>query len=282
MSVRGNAIIRCIVACVLFSILSVNGIASEKSKSKMALVRLETTEGNITIALCDETPGHRDNFIKNVKEHAYDGVLFHRVIKDFMIQTGDPASKTAKKGEMLGASDHGSEIPAEFVYPRLFHKKGAIAAARTGDNVNPEKKSSGSQFYIVTGKKYNDSELTQMEKSMQNKQKQSAFEKLVSEHRKEIMDLRRARDTTGLQALQEKLIKQTEEGLAGKLFKFTPKQREAYTTVGGTPFLDGSYTVYGEVVEGMDVVDKIQSVGVDGNDRPNEDVRIIKAEIVND
>lgn len=130
-------------------------------------VLLETTVGNIKIALYNETPGHRDNFVKNVKDGVYDGVLFHRVINEFMVQTGDPSSKTAKKGQMLGASDHGSEIPAEFVFPKYFHKKGAIAAARTGDNVNPEKKSSGSQFYIVTGKKYNAQELVAMEKSLQ-------------------------------------------------------------------------------------------------------------------
>lgn len=243
-------------------------------------VLLETTVGNIKIALYNETPGHRDNFVKNVKDGVYDGVLFHRVINEFMVQTGDPSSKTAKKGQMLGASDHGSEIPAEFVFPKYFHKKGAIAAARTGDNVNPEKKSSGSQFYIVTGKKYNAQELVAMEKSLQNRQKQAVFDELVSEHKAEIIDLRRARNSAGLQELQEKLVKETEEKVKGNLFHFTPEQKEAYTTVGGAPFLDNSYSVYGEVVEGMDVVEKIEKVATDRNDRPVDDVKILKATVV--
>ncbi|MBO8475559.1 MAG: peptidylprolyl isomerase [Bacteroidetes bacterium] len=251
-------------------------------QEKITMVRLETTAGDITLKLYNETPGHRDNFVRNVREGAYDGVLFHRVIKDFMVQTGDPVSRNARKGQMLGASDYGDEIPAEFVYPKFFHKKGAIAAARTGDNINPEKKSSGSQFYIVVGKKYNLQELVQLEKSMQQRQMQSFFDSLASAHRKEIMELRRARNSAGLQALQEELIKQTEDSLKGKLVRFTDEQREAYTTVGGTPFLDGAYTVYGEVTSGMDVIEKIQSVATDSNDRPLDDVRIVKAVLLDD
>ena len=251
-------------------------------QEKITVVRLETTVGDITLKLYNETPGHRDNFVRNVREGAYDGVLFHRVIKDFMVQTGDPASRNARKGQMLGASDYGDEIPAEFVYPKFFHKKGAIAAARTGDNINPEKKSSGSQFYIVVGKKYNLQELVQLEKSLQQRQMQSFFDSLASAHRKEIMELRRARNSAGLQALQEELIKQTEDSLKGKLVRFTDEQREAYTTVGGTPFLDGAYTVYGEVTSGMDVIEKIQSVATDSNDRPLDDVRIVKAVLLDD
>lgn len=246
----------------------------------MTVVRLETTLGNIDIKLYNETPGHKENFINNVKDGAYDGVLFHRVINEFMVQTGDPSSKTATKGQMLGSSDHGEEIPAEFVYPKLFHKRGAIAAARTGDNVNPEKKSSGSQFYIVTGKKYNEQELIQMEKSIQNRQKQSIFQDLCSENRYEIFRLRKERNSAGLTELQEKLIKQTEDTVKSNLFHFTPEQKKEYTENGGTPFLDGSYTVYGEVISGMEVVDSLQTVKTDSNDRPIEDVKIIKAIIL--
>lgn len=245
---------------------------------KETVVVLNTTFGDIKIALSNKTPGHRDNFLKNVEEKAYDGVLFHRVIKEFMIQTGDPASKTAKKGQMLGASDHGSEIPAEFV-SELFHKKGAIAAARTADSVNPEKKSSGSQFYIVTGKVYKDQELTQMEKQLQQRQEQEVFQSLVEKNKKEVMDLRRARNQEGLYQLQERLIKETKDILEDGAFKFSAEQREAYTSVGGTPFLDGGYTVYGQVVEGMDVIEKIEKVATDGNDRPKDDVKIIKATV---
>ena len=259
---------------------SKEGVAYNMEENSVAVV-LETAAGNIKIKLYGGTPGHRDNFVKNVREGAYDGVLFHRVIKDFMVQTGDPASKNAKKGQMLGASDYGTEIPAEIV-PEYFHKRGAIAAARTGDNVNPEKKSSGSQFYIVTGKKYNANELTQMEKSMQQRQMQALFDSLAASKREEILHLRKTRNAAGLQALQEELIKQTEDSLKGKLMRFSDLQREVYTTVGGTPFLDGAYTVYGEVTEGMDVIDRIQSMPTDSNDRPVEDIRIIKAILVDD
>lgn len=253
---------------------------TEQNMEERVTVLLTTTAGDVKIELYNETPGHRDRFVDNVKAGAYDGVLFHRVINNFMIQTGDPTSKEAKPGAMYGSSDRGSEIPAEFVYPQLFHKKGAIAAARTGDNVNPEKKSSGSQFYIVTGKVYNQQELVAMEKTLQNRQRQEVFDSLVQQHRQEVMDLRRARNSAGLQELQERLIKETEETVKGNLFHFTQEQKDAYTTVGGTPHLDGSYTVYGQVVEGMDVVDKIQAVPTDRNDRPKEDVKIIKATIV--
>lgn len=271
-------IVLAVLAIVLPLILC--AFKQDSMVNDMTVVRLETTLGNIDIKLYNETPGHKENFINNVKDGAYDGVLFHRVINEFMVQTGDPASKTATKGQMLGSSDHGEEIPAEFVYPKLFHKRGAIAAARTGDNVNPEKKSSGSQFYIVTGKKYNEQELIQMEKSIQNRQKQSVFQDLCSENRDEIIRLRKERNSAGLSELQDKLIKQTEDTVKSNLFHFTPEQKTEYTVNGGTPFLDGSYTVYGEVVSGMEVVDSLQTVKTDSNDRPLEDVKIIKAIIL--
>lgn len=271
-------IVLAVLAIVLPLILC--AFKQDSMVNDMTVVRLETTLGNIDIKLYNETPGHKENFINNVKDGAYDGVLFHRVINEFMVQTGDPASKTATKGQMLGSSDHGEEIPAEFVYPKLFHKRGAIAAARTGDNVNPEKKSSGSQFYIVTGKKYNEQELIQMEKSIQNRQKQSVFQDLCSEHRDEIIRLRKERNSAGLSELQDKLIKQTEDTVKSNLFHFTPEQKTEYTVNGGTPFLDGSYTVYGEVVSGMEVLDSLQAVKTDSNDRPLEDVKIIKAIIL--
>lgn len=265
---------------LLWMPLSGGAVESSKKENKAMKVLLKTSEGDVVILLSELTPGHRDNFVKNVEAGAYDGVLFHRVIKDFMVQTGDPTSKTATPDAVLGANDYGEEIPGEFVLPELFHKRGAVAAARTGDAVNPEKKSSGSQFYIVTGKVYNESELVAMEKSLQNQQKQSVFQALAKEHRAEIMDLRRARNTAGLQELQGSLIQETEASLKGKLFNFTPEQKSVYTTVGGTPFLDGGYSVFGEVVSGMDVVDKIQCVETVRNDRPKEDVRILKASVI--
>ena len=244
------------------------------------IVRLETTKGDIEIALYNETPGHRDNFVKNVEAGAYDGVIFHRVINDFMIQTGDPKSKEAVKGQVYGSSDFGSEIPAEFVYPKFFHKKGAVAAARIGDRQNPERKSSGSQFYIVTGKVFNNQALTQLEQSKSHRRKNNYFDELVSRNREQIMQLRRNRDTLALQELQQSLIQQTEAAITGKEDLFTAEQRQVYTTIGGTPHLDGEYTVYGEVVKGLDVVDSIQFVKTDGNDRPLEDVKVLKAVVL--
>ena len=245
------------------------------------LVKIETSAGDIKVKLYNETPKHRDNFIKLVKEGTYEGTLFHRVIKDFMIQAGDPESKNAPKGKMLGAGDVGYTVPAEFVYPKFFHKQGALSAARQGDAVNPKKESSGCQFYIVTGKVYNDSTLLQMERQMNENKVSVFFNELAKKHMKEIYKMRKANDEDGLYDLQEKLIAQAQE-LAAKEpeFRFTPEQVEAYTTVGGTPHLDGEYTVFGEVVEGMDVVDKIQQVKTDRSDRPEEDVKIIKATIL--
>lgn len=276
---------RSFIALVIAMVVFVAMTSAQKNEKPMesetrTIVRLETTKGDIEIALYNETPGHRDNFVKNVEAGAYDGVIFHRVINDFMIQTGDPKSKEAVKGQMYGNSDFGSEIPAEFVYPKFFHKKGAVAAARIGDRQNPERKSSGSQFYIVTGKVFNNQALTQLEQSKSHRRKNNYFDELVSRNREQIMQLRRNRDTLALQELQQSLIQQTEAAITGKEDLFTAEQRQVYTTIGGTPHLDGEYTVYGEVVKGLDVVDSIQAVKTDGNDRPLEDVKVLKAVVL--
>ena len=210
-----------------------NSPASQKNKgNKMTKVKLETSMGDIVFVLFNETPQHRNNFIKLVKEGYYDGVLFHRVIKDFMIQTGDCNSKNAGPNTMLGEGDPGYTIEAEFVYPKYFHKRGAVAAARTPDFMNPERRSSGSQFYIVTGRYFSSD------------------------------DLKRMSESNGI--------------------TMTDEQIDAYTSVGGAPHLDGEYTVFGEVIEGMDVVDKIQNAETnrDLGDRPVTDIKIIKASIV--
>ena len=238
-------------------------------------LKIKTTEGDIIIRLYDETPKHRDNFLKLAKEGYFNGTLFHRVIKDFMIQGGDPDSKNAPKGKMLGTGGPDYTIPAEFVYPQYFHKRGALSAARTGDEVNPEKESSGSQFYIVWGKTFKPAELKQMEHQMAMQQEQQVFNQLTKEHHEEIMNLRRNRDRVGLQELQDKLIEQTKITYKqqGKP-SFTEEQIEVYTNVGGTPFLDNQYTVFGEVEEGLDIVERIQNCNTDRNDRPTEDVKI--------
>ena len=255
--------------------------ASDGNMEKETKLKIETTAGDIIVKLYNETPKHRDNFIKLAEEGTYEGTLFHRVIKDFMIQAGDPESKNAPKGKMLGAGDVGYTIPAEFVYPKYFHKKGALSAARQGDNVNPEKESSGCQFYIVTGKVYNDSTLLGMEHQMNQARLNNAFNALAQKHMKEIYKMRKDGDQEGLMNLQDTLIAQAEAQVADEPeFRFTPEQVKAYTTVGGTPHLDGEYTVFGEVLEGMDVVDKIQQVKTDRSDRPEEDVKITKVTVM--
>ena len=201
-------------------------------------VLLETTAGNIRISLYDETPQTRDNFLKITKMGVYDSLLIHRVIKNFMIQSGDTNSKHAKPGQLLGTGDFDYTTEAEFRLPRIFHRRGVVAMAREGDKENPERRSSACQFYIVWGKILNDMQLAKV---------------------------------------QEKLDSATQ----GQV-KLTPEMMEVYKTVGGTPHLDGQYTVFGEVVEGMDVVEKIQGVETDKNDRPLEDIRILKATVTKD
>ena len=271
------------VAMALISCSASTGSATSKDKSdnnKMTQVELQTSLGNIVVQLYNETPQHRDNFIKLVNDGYYDGVLFHRVIKDFMIQTGDGNSKTAGPDTSLGDGDPGYTIEAEFVYPKYFHKRGALAAARTGDQVNPERRSSGSQFYIVTGKIYGSEELKMMTQRMAEMKKQDIFRRLVMENQTKIQQLQAAQNNDELMALQNELIQQTEAEAAKTPFTMTDEQLNAYTSIGGTPHLDGQYTVFGEVIEGMDVVDKIQNVTTGRMDRPVEDVKIIKAKIV--
>lgn len=255
---------------------------TKQNKPGDVLVEIKTTEGNLTVRLFGDTPRHRDNFVKLAKEGYYNGVLFHRVINEFMVQTGDPDSKTASAGKMLGSGGPGYDIEAEIVYPTHFHKRGALAAARQGDQVNPERRSSGSQFYIVTGKAYNDSTLNQMERQLQMMQKQNIFNDLAREHRDSIMTLRRNRDQAGLQALQDELVAITEKKAAEAPARLTAEQREAYTTTGGTPHLDNQYTVFGEVVDGMDVIDKIEKVETDSHDRPLKDVKILSMRVLPD
>ena len=238
----------------------------------MAKVKISTSYGDIIVRLYDETPVHRDNFLKLAGEGFYNGTLFHRVIKEFMIQGGDPESKGAAKGRQLGSGDAGYTLPAEF-NPTLFHKRGALSAARLGDNVNPERRSSGCQFYIVWGKTYSQGQIGQLEKQALMSAQQDVFNSLVMKNRDKVMELRRNRDRAGLQALQDELLAETEATVKEKgLGKLTDAQKSAYTTVGGTPFLDGQYTVFGEVEEGLDIVGRIQEAATDGNDRPIDDI----------
>lgn len=217
------------VVFVTFFLFLTLGIFAQKTdtegvtNNKKSYVLLQTDYGNMKILLYEETPLHRENFIKLVKSGFYDGLLFHRVINGFMIQGGDPDSRNAQPGVMLGNGGPGYTIPAEF-NTKYYHKKGVIAAAREGDNVNPMKESSGSQFYIVQGKVYNE-------------------------------------------AIMQKIAAQMHK-------TFSEEQIKAYGTIGGSPWLDNDYTVFGEVVEGLDVIDKIAAVKCGPNDRPMEDVKM--------
>ena len=236
----------------------------------MANVKIQTTLGDITVRLYDETPLHRDNFLKLVKEQFYDGTLFHRVIKGFMIQGGDPESREAKPGAQYGTGGPGYTIEAE-IKPGLFHKRGALAAARLGDDMNPERRSSGSQFYIVWGEVYNEGQMAGLAKQMEMMAQQTIFSRLAAENKARIMEMRRNRDQAGLLALQDELVARAKAEVKEQ-GGLSEEQKEIYTTLGGTPHLDGQYTVFGEVVEGLDVVEKIQSVKTLRGDRPVEDV----------
>lgn len=245
-------------------------------------VLMHTSMGDIQLKLYNETPKHRDNFIQLVKDGTYNGLLFHRVIKDFMIQGGDVTSKNAPMNKSLGAGDLGYTVPAEFNYPKYFHKKGALCAARTGDEVNPERASSASQFYIVTGKKYSEAELNQMEKQLENRLKQSIFARLQAENKPKIMEYYRSGNKEELAILRDTLIGKTElEAEKRKDETKLPKElREIYKTEGGVPFLDNQYTVYGEVVKGIEVVEAIQNVKTNKQDRPTENVVITSVELI--
>ncbi len=235
------------------------------------VVRIETSYGNIDIMLYDETPLHRDNFLTLIKEGFYDDLLFHRVIDNFMIQGGDPDSGEAERNAPLGSGGPGYTIPAE-IHSHLFHKKGALAAARLGDNVNPEKESSGSQFYIVHGTIFSDNELAEMEAKINYNEKQEFSAQLFNEFELEYLDRDEEPD---YQEITERIRNVAEEHFAqGNLFSFSPEMREAYSTKGGAPHLDGGYTVFGQTLEGFEVIDKIAATETNRAARPVNDIRM--------
>ena len=262
----------------------------EKESEKATKVRIKTSHGDVVIALYNETPKHKENFIKLVDESFYDNTLFHRVIKDFMIQGGDPNSKGAAAGIALGEGGPGYTIEAE-IQNNLYHNKGALCAARQGDNVNPEKRSSGSQFYVVTGKPYQKEELEQME-VQQNRQKENGMMQAfiqAPENAAYMTRLQEAQkigsDPSKREEAQDAIKVLTEEikplALAGFVpFKFADEQLKDYTTNGGTPFLDNAYTVFGEVIQGMEVINKIGITATAPGDRPLEDVVVLSMEII--
>jgi peptidyl-prolyl cis-trans isomerase B (cyclophilin B) len=236
-------------------------------------VLIKTPYGNMKVRLYNETPQHRDNFIKLVEESFYDSLLFHRVIQGFMIQGGDPDSRQAPEGKQLGNGGPGYTLPAEIIYPQFFHKKGVLAAARQGDQMNPEKRSSGSQFYIVQGKTYSPEGLDSMEVSLADRALQGKMFELITPYQDSLMQMQTRGDQEGFQALIADIREKAENSLAeDDLASMPAGVRDGYTTLGGVPFLDKSYTVFGEVEEGLDVIDKIAAVSTDPYDRPLQNV----------
>jgi len=247
-------------------------------KHEGTIVLIKTTKGNMTVRLYDETPKHRDNFIKLAKEGFYDGLIFHRVIKDFMIQGGDPDSKDADFLKRLGSGGPGYTIEAE-INPKFFHKKGALAAARKGDSVNPEKRSSGSQFYIVQGEIYTDKMFSDLKKKKAIQDTEKIFNRLAGEKADSIRDLQVKGKQDEYIALWERLKTQAISEAGENIPDLSPEQKEAYSTIGGAPHLDGNYTIFGEVIEGLDIIDSIASVQTGLADRPYQDIRM-KVEVI--
>ncbi len=248
-------------------------------KSSDYVVTIKTNFGDMVAVLYDETPKHKENFIKLAKEKFYDSLLFHRVIQDFMIQGGDPNSKKAAPGQSLGNGGPGYTVEAE-IRPWFYHEKGALSAARLGDNVNPAKASSGSQFYIVQGKRYTDDELIQLEQGMQYQRKNMALrEVLFMPEYAALKDLVMQKQTAGDGAWLSSFFENADTLISKAKKSYTPfafsdPQKQTYKTTGGAPHLDGEYTVFGKVISGLDVIDKIAAVEKAPGDRPVTDVRM--------
>ena len=277
---------------ILLSLLILCSLAASSCTGKNGdgetEVLLQTTEGDIRIKLFNDTPLHRDNFIKNVKEGKYDGVTFHRIIRSFMIQTGDPNTRPGHEAELAAAEADttntlGETIPAEFVYPKYFHKRGMVAAAREGDDINPKKGSDPYQFYIVTGKFQNETALAEFETARKQALVEERYSKKMAAHRDELETMRKARNRDGVSDLLEKLLDQAKmevDDLPETAYEFNQEQIRAYRIYGGAPWLDGNYTIFGEVVEGMKIVLEIEKVKTGAGDKPLRDIRITKASIV--
>ncbi|MFN3917468.1 MAG: peptidylprolyl isomerase [Flavobacteriales bacterium] len=273
------ALITFLLACGLPS----NGENNLESadNTKETRVEITTDYGKIVLKLYNETPKHRDNFIKLANEGFYNGTLFHRVIKNFMIQGGDPESKNAKPADMLGNGGPGYTLPAE-ILPQLFHKKGVLAAARMGDDINPEKNSSGSQFYIVQGNIFTSEQLNGIESRINEQNKSSVINSyLMKPENADLLENLRNLYNIGRQdSVQAVIEKITPIALKDfKPYNFSEEQRKVYTTIGGSPHLDGAYTVFGEVVEGFDVIDKIAAEEVDQFSRPRKDI-VVQVKVI--
>ena len=249
-------------------------------KDKETEVVLETTHGEIRLRLYDDTPLHRDNFIQNVREGKYDGVTWHRIIRNFMIQTGEQPVELDANGDTI-EPDLSELVPAEFVYPKYFHRRGVVGAARMGDEDNPERRSDLTQFYIVTGRTFTDDGLRELAAARTQRAVDQLYKQKAEAKTEELEALRKARDHQGVSNLLEKLLDEAKDEIAKKpAFEYPEAHRRYYRNPGGAPWLDGEYTIFGEVVEGMKTVLAIEKVKTGAEDRPLVDVRILKAYVV--
>jgi cyclophilin family peptidyl-prolyl cis-trans isomerase len=264
----------------LLTILSFSACSFSQNKSipEGPTVLIKTKYGDMKVVLYNETPLHRDNFMKLTKEGVFDSLLFHRVIKGFMVQGGDPQSKRATKEQMLGEGDLNYTVPAE-ISPGIIHKKGVIAAARNGDDVNPERRSSATQFYLAQGKVYKLDDVPMIEANLNSRAAESLFNKLVAEKIDTLTLFQMTRNKLGYEKITSKLRQQAENEIAKNPVKLTKQQIETYTTWGGIPHLDGAYTVFGEVTDGMAVIDSIAAQPTGPMDRPVENIRM-KIEVI--
>jgi peptidylprolyl isomerase len=260
------------VLSALFIIISCNAPGGNEN----TVVSIITSMGDIKIKLYDGTPLHRDNFIRLVNMGFYDGISFHRIIKNFMIQAGDPLTRTGLVRN-LPDSMKTYTIPAEFNY-QYFHKKGALAAARQSNDVNPDMRSSGTQFYIVQGVSLNDDDLNLAEQRINGNLKQNLFNKIIKETSDSVRLAQKALSDAEIQEIAS--LKMFQYLANTKAYKISEEQRSIYKTAGGTPRLDGTYTVFGEVTEGLNILDKIADVQTDANDKPLNDIKIIKMKII--
>ena len=268
-----------IFVTIAFCIALISCGNTEKTE-KETIVLIKTNLGDIKIKLYEKTPQHKNNFIKLVNEGFYNGLLFHRVIKNFMIQGGDPNSKNASANKQLGAGSLDYTIPAEFI-PEYYNKRGALAAARQGDRVNPQKRSSASQFFIVQGEIYRSGQLDTLLMVKNENLKKQIFGQEIGKFSAELNELRQQNNQEKFnRIIAETRAKSDSLFEKSKKYYFTEEQREMYTTIGGYPSLDGDYTVFGEVIEGMDIVDKIASVETGQANRPLVDIRM-EMEVLN-
>lgn len=256
----------------LFLIISCNAPGGNDN----TVVSIITSIGDIKIKLYDGTPLHRDNFIRLINTGFYDGISFHRIIKNFMIQAGDPVTRTGV-GKNLPDSVKTYTIPAEF-NNQYFHKKGALAAARQGNDVNPEMRSSGTQFYIVQGVILKDDELNLAEQRINSNIKQALFKKILKETADSVRLSQKALSDAEMQEIAS--LKMFQYMANNNAYKISEEQRNIYKTIGGTPLLDGTYTVFGEVIEGLNILDKIADVQTDSNNKPLNDIKILKIKII--